>query len=29
MVTAQTNVTREHVTKAWNLIKDTARSLKY
>jgi aromatic-L-amino-acid decarboxylase len=29
IVTAQTNVTREHVTKAWNLIKDTARSLKY
>jgi aromatic-L-amino-acid/L-tryptophan decarboxylase len=26
MVTAQTNVTREHVEKAWNLIKDTARS---
>jgi aromatic-L-amino-acid/L-tryptophan decarboxylase len=28
MVTAQTNVTLEHVEKAWVLIKDTARSLK-
>ena len=28
MVTAQTNVTLEHVEKAWLLIKDTARSLK-
>jgi aromatic-L-amino-acid decarboxylase len=27
MVTAQTNVTREHVEKAWELIKNTARSL--
>jgi aromatic-L-amino-acid decarboxylase len=27
MVTAQTNVTYEHVTKAWLLIKETARSL--
>jgi len=27
MVTAQTNVTLEHVEKAWILIKDTARSL--
>ena len=29
MVTAQTNVTREHVEKAWQLIKETARGLKY
>ena len=29
MVTAQTNVTPGHVTKAWNLIKETARSLKF
>ena len=29
MVTAQTNVTPGHVTKAWHLIKDTARSLKF
>ena len=28
MVTAQTNVTFEHVEKAWALIKKTARSLK-
>jgi len=28
MVTAQTNVTHEHVEKAWLLIKDTARGLK-
>ena len=28
MVTAQTNVTLEHVEKAWDLIKETARSLK-
>jgi aromatic-L-amino-acid decarboxylase len=28
MVTAQTNVTLEHVEKAWLLIKNTARSLK-
>jgi len=28
MVTAQTNVTSEHVEKAWVLIKNTARSLK-
>jgi len=28
MVTAQTNVTREHVEKAWELIKNTARGLK-
>jgi aromatic-L-amino-acid decarboxylase len=27
MVTAQTNVTQEHVTKAWELIKKTARSM--
>ena len=27
MVTAQTNVTMEHVEKAWNLIKDSARSI--
>jgi aromatic-L-amino-acid decarboxylase len=27
MVTAQTNVTLEHVEKAWNLIMDTARNL--
>ena len=27
MVTAQTNVTLDHVEKAWNLIKQTARSL--
>ena len=27
MVTAQTNVTREHVDKAWELIRETARSL--
>jgi aromatic-L-amino-acid/L-tryptophan decarboxylase len=27
MVTAQTNVTAEHVEKAWNLIKQTARSI--
>ncbi|HLN21045.1 MAG TPA: aminotransferase class I/II-fold pyridoxal phosphate-dependent enzyme [Bacteroidales bacterium] len=27
MVTAQTNVTMEHVEKAWELIKETARSL--
>jgi aromatic-L-amino-acid decarboxylase len=27
MVTAQTNVTRDHVLKAWDLIKETARSL--
>jgi aromatic-L-amino-acid decarboxylase len=27
MVTAQTNVTRDHVNRAWLLIKDTARSL--
>jgi aromatic-L-amino-acid decarboxylase len=27
MVTAQTNVTSKHAEKAWNLIKDTARSL--
>ena len=27
MVTAQTNVTMEHVEKAWELIKSTARSL--
>jgi len=29
MVTAQTNVTSEHAEKAWVLIKDTARRLKY
>lgn len=29
MVTAQTNVTPGHVTKAWHLIKETARSLKF
>jgi len=28
MVTAQTNVTSEHVEKAWNIIKETARNLK-
>ena len=28
MVTAQTNVTIDHVRKAWLLIKETARSLK-
>jgi aromatic-L-amino-acid/L-tryptophan decarboxylase len=28
MVTAQTNVTREHVKKAWDLIRETARSLR-
>ena len=28
MVTAQTNVTLEHVQKAWNMIKETARGLK-
>jgi aromatic-L-amino-acid/L-tryptophan decarboxylase len=28
MVTAQTNVTLGHVTKAWHLIRETARSLK-
>lgn len=28
MVTSQTNVTMEHVTKAWELIKETALSLK-
>jgi aromatic-L-amino-acid decarboxylase len=27
MVTAQTNVTLDHVVKAWNIIKDTARNL--
>jgi len=27
MVTGQTNVTAEHVEKAWELIRDTARSL--
>jgi aromatic-L-amino-acid decarboxylase len=27
MVTAQTNVTIEHVRKAWSLIKDTARTI--
>ena len=27
MVTAQTNVTREHVEKAWDLIRETARRL--
>ena len=27
MVTAQTNVTPEHVSRAWNLIKENARSL--
>ena len=29
MVTAQTNVTQEHVDKAWGLIQKTARSLKF
>lgn len=29
MVTAQTNVTLEHVEKAWDLIKKTARSLRF
>jgi aromatic-L-amino-acid decarboxylase len=29
MVTAQTNVTLEHVEKAWNLIKKTARNLNF
>jgi aromatic-L-amino-acid/L-tryptophan decarboxylase len=29
MVTAQTNVTMEHVTNAWDLIKTTARELKF
>jgi aromatic-L-amino-acid decarboxylase len=29
MVTAQTNVTQEHVDKAWDLIRITARNLKY
>jgi aromatic-L-amino-acid/L-tryptophan decarboxylase len=29
MVTAQTNVTWEHVNRAWNLILDTAHNLKY
>jgi aromatic-L-amino-acid/L-tryptophan decarboxylase len=28
MVTAQTNVTREHVEKAWDLIRETARGIK-
>ena len=27
MVTGQTNVTTEHVEKAWDLIKSTARTL--
>jgi aromatic-L-amino-acid decarboxylase len=27
MVTAQTNVTLDHVVKAWNIIKDTARNI--
>ena len=27
MVTAQTNVTQNHVDKAWNFIKETARGL--
>jgi aromatic-L-amino-acid/L-tryptophan decarboxylase len=27
MVTAQTNVTTEHVERAWHLIKETARNL--
>jgi len=29
MVTAQTNVTQQHVDKAWDLIRITARNLKY
>ena len=29
MVTAQTNVTQDHVNKAWNFILRTARSLNY
>jgi aromatic-L-amino-acid decarboxylase len=29
IVTAQTNVTKQHVDKAWELIKSTARNLKY
>jgi aromatic-L-amino-acid decarboxylase len=28
MATAQTNVTREHVEKAWDIIKETARNIK-
>ena len=29
MVTAQTNVTIDHVEKAWDLIKETARNINF